>query len=320
LKISREVKTAILAILGIVLFIFGFSYLKGNNLLDDSIIVYAKYDNVEGLKPSTPVTVNGFSIGKVLDIYFQDEKSGTLIVEMSLNTSFKFSENSTVELFQNGFIGGKAIQIIPAYDNAPDAKNGDYLKSTSKAGMLDSVGEQLNPLQQKIEKVMSETDTLLIGFNNAFDAKAQADLKNSIASLNTTVASFNATAKALNSLISDNKSKLDNTISNFETTSGNLSTMSAKMAQVDIAKTVTDLQATIKKFDNVMASIENGEGSIGKLLKDEKLYQNLSGASKQMEELLEDMKLNPKRYVHFSLFGKKAKRYDAEGNELKDKN
>jgi len=320
LKISREVKTAILAILGIVLFIFGFSYLKGNNLLEDSMIVYSKYNNVEGLKPSTPVTINGYAIGKVLDIYFEDENSGVLVVKMSVDTGFKFSKNSKAELFQNGFIGGKEIQIIPAFDNAPNAKNGDYLESATKEGIVELVNERLTPLQEKIEKVMSETDTLLVGFNTIFDAKAQSDLKNSIASLNTTVQSFNATAKSINSLIDANKAKLDNTLANFETTSGNLTTMTNNMAEVDIAKTVKELQETIKKFDNVMASIENGEGSIGMLLKDEKLYQNLVGASKQMEELLEDMKLNPKRYVHFSLFGKKAKRYDAEGNEIKEKN
>jgi len=319
LKISREVKTAILAILGIVLFIFGFSYLKGNNLLEDSITLYTKYDNVEGLKPSTPVTVNGYAIGKVLDIYFEDENSGILIVEMSIDTKFKFSKNSKSELFQNGFIGGKAIQILPAYDNAPPVESGDYLISETKEGVMELVNERLTPLQEKIEKVMSETDTLLVGFNNTFDAKAQADLKNSIASLNATVNSFNATAKSLNGLIDTNKSKLDNTLSNFEKTSVNLSTMTDKMAQVDIASTVQELQATIKKFDDVIASVENGQGSIGKLLKDEKLYTILSGASKQMEELLEDMKLNPKRYVHFSLFGKKPKRYDAEGNEIETK-
>ncbi|RLJ68949.1 phospholipid/cholesterol/gamma-HCH transport system substrate-binding protein [Lacinutrix venerupis] len=318
MKITREVKTAILAITGILLFIFGFSYLKGKNLLDDSIIVYAKYDNVEGLTPSTPVTINGYIVGKVLDIYFEDESSGVLVVKMDIDTKFKFSKNSKAELFQNGFIGGKAVQIIPAYDNAANAEDGDYLKSQVKEGMMELVNERLTPLQEKIEKVMSETDTLLVGFNNAFDAKAQQDLKNSIASLNATVSSFNATAKSLNSLIDNNKSKLDNTITNFENTSGNLSTMTDKMAQVDIAKTVEDLQSTIKKFDNLIASVENGEGSIGKLLKDDELYKNLSGASNQMEELLQDMKLNPKRYVHFSLFGKKPKRYDAEGNEIED--
>ncbi|APY00230.1 MlaD family protein [Lacinutrix venerupis] len=318
MKITREVKTAILAITGILLFIFGFSYLKGKNLLDDSIIVYAKYDNVEGLTPSTPVTINGYIVGKVLDIYFEDESSGVLVVKMDIDTKFKFSKNSKAELFQNGFIGGKAVQIIPAYDNDANAEDGDYLKSQVKEGMMELVNERLTPLQEKIEKVMSETDTLLVGFNNAFDAKAQQDLKNSIASLNATVSSFNATAKSLNSLIDNNKSKLDNTITNFENTSGNLSTMTDKMAQVDIAKTVEDLQSTIKKFDNLIASVENGEGSIGKLLKDDELYKNLSGASNQMEELLQDMKLNPKRYVHFSLFGKKPKRYDAEGNEIED--
>ncbi len=319
MKISREVKTAILVILGIVFFVFGFNYLKGNNLLDDSIIVYAEYDNVEGLTPSTPVTINGYAVGKVLDIYFKDQSSGRLVVKMDIDTKFKFSKNSKAELFQNGFIGGKAIAIIPAFDNAPDAETEDYLEGSTKAGITELVNERLTPLQEKIEKVMTETDTLLVGFNNVFDERTQENLKTSIASLNATLSTFNTASKTLSNLLETNKSKLDNTLTNVEKASGNLSQISDELAQANITKTIKELQATLKKFDGIIASVENGDGSIGKLLKDEKLYNNLTGASQQLEELLQDMKLNPKRYVHFSVFGKKPKQYDAEGNEIKDR-
>ena len=320
MKISREVKTAILVILGIVFFIFGFNYLKGNNLLDDSIIVYAEYDNVEGLTPSTPVTINGFAVGKVLDIYFKDQTTGRLVVKMDIDTKFKFSKNSKAELFQNGFIGGKAIAIIPAFDNAPNAENEDYLQGIIKAGITELVNERLTPLQEKIEKVMTETDTLLVSLNNVFDERTQSNLKTSIASLNATLSSFNATSKTLSNILDANKSKLDNTLTNVENASGNLSQISDELAQANLTKTIEELKASLKKFDGILANVENGDGSIGKLLKDEKLYDNLTGASQQLEELLQDMKLNPKRYVHFSLFGKKPKQYDAEGNEIKEKN
>ncbi len=319
MKISREVKTAVLVITGLIFLYFGVSYLKGKNILDSTRVLYAEYDNVGGLTASAPVTINGFSIGKVSRIYFKDDNSGRLVVEMDVNTEFKFSKNSIAELYQDGFIGGKAIAIIPANDNGPNAKGKDYLKGTNKAGITDMVNERLTPLQEKIEKVMSETDTLLVSVNAIFDEKTRGHLRASMATLETTISSFNKTSKSLNAMLDDNKLKLDNTISNFEGVSRNFNKISDSLSRVNIAATVQELQSTIKKFDNVLANIDKGEGSIGKLLKDEGLYNNLEGASKQMEQLLEDMKLNPKRYVHFSLFGKRQKIYDVEGNEIKKK-
>lgn len=318
MKISREIKTGILVILGIILFIFGFSYLKGNNLLNTSRILYAEYDNVDGLTPSTPVTINGFAVGKVIDIYFKDVNSGTLIVKMDVNTELEFSKNSQALLFQNGFIGGKAIAIIPAYDDGPNAKSEDYLKGTVKAGMTEVLNDKLEPLQGKIEKVMSETDTLLVNFNSIFDEETKTNLKTSIANLNNTIAAFNKTTITLNTILESNKTKLDNTLTNAENMTENFSKFSDSLSQINLAATIKELQKTMANFDKLLASVERGDGSLGKLLKDDKMYNNLTGASKQMEELLEDMKLNPKRYVHFSLFGKKPKKYDAEGNEIKD--
>lgn len=320
MKISREVKTAILVILGIVFFIFGFSYLKGNNLLNSTRTFYVEYDNVEGLAPSTPVTINGFNIGKVKSIRLKDDGSTKLLVSFVIESDFQFSKNSVAQLYEAGFISGKSIAIIPAFDNAESAIDQDYLTGTIKGGLTDLVQQKLSPLQEKVESAMVSADSLLTNLNAVFDSETKENLKSSIASLSQSMSSFKNSSQKINRLLADNTSKIDKTLSKMEYTSGNLSNLSDSLQAANIAQTIRELQSTFKKLDGVLAGIDNGEGSIGKLLKDEKLYDNLEGASKQMEALLEDMKLNPKRYVHFSLFGKKAKVYDAEGNEIKIKN
>jgi len=318
LKLSKEVKTALLVLAGIALLIFGFNYLKGNNILNADRIYYTVYDNVEGLTPSAPVTINGLVVGKILDIDFQDE-TGKLLVTMNINKDFKFSKNSEVQLYEAGLIGGKSIAIIPKFDGSGDAEKGSFLKGTVKAGLTDLVNQKLTPLQEKMEIMMVSADSVLTNINDVFDSQTKANLKNSIAQLNTTISSFKSMSASMNMLIDSNKDKLDNTLSNVDKVSTDLSKLSGSLAEADLKKTISDLQTTVNNFNGVLSSIENGQGSMGKLLKDEKLYNNLEGASKQLEQLLEDMKLNPKRYVHFSLFGKKQKQYDADGNEIKNK-
>ncbi|NNK28495.1 MAG: MCE family protein [Flavobacteriaceae bacterium] len=318
MKISREVKTALLVIAGIALFIFGYNYLKGKNLLNSDRTYFAIYDNVEGLSPSTPVTINGLNVGTVQKIDFSDD-SGKLLVTMNITKDFTFSKNSEAQLYEAGLIGGKSIAIVPKFDNSGVAESGAYLKGTVKGGLTDLVNEKLNPLQEKMEIMLVSADSVLTNINDIFDANTKANLKSSVSKLNSTIGSFNSMADSMNSLITDNKEKLDNTLTNIDKVSSDLSNLSGSLVEADLKKTITELQATVNNFNEVLSSIESGEGSMGKLLKDEKLYNNLEGASKQLEQLLEDMKLNPKRYVHFSLFGKKPKQYDAEGNEIKSK-
>lgn len=319
MKLTREVKTAILVISGIVLFIYLFNYLKGEDLLSSSRTYYVVYDNVEGLAPSTPVTINGLNVGRVQDISFKEDGSGDLLVKLLIENDFEFSKNSKAQLYDLGIIGGKAIAIVPAFDGAEPAKSGMTLEGTTKDGLTELVNQRLAPLQEKIESVMVNTDSLLNNLNAVFDTETKQSLKRSIVGLEETIGSFKATSNSVNRMLTANQQSLNKTLENAEHISTNLSKMTDSLAAANLKKTIEDLQSTIDNVDQIMASVENGEGSIGKLLKDEKLYDNLEGASKQLEELLQDMKLNPKRYVHFSLFGKKAKRYDAEGNELKDK-
>ncbi|MCH7524431.1 MAG: MCE family protein [Bacteroidetes bacterium] len=310
MKLSREIKTAVLVISGIVLFIFLFNYLKGNNLLDSSRTFYVVYDNVEGMASSTPVTINGLTVGKVQDINFSEDGSGSITVKLLIDSDFEFSKNSIAELYEAGLLGGKAIAIIPAFDNAENAKKGDYLEGTVKAGLTELVNQRLTPLQEKIETMMVSADSLLVNINSVFDVQTKANLKKSIAELAITIESFKNTSVAINSLITDNQETLNNTLSNIDTITSNLSKITDSIANANLGETIKSLQLTISNFDKILASIEKGEGSIGKLLNDDELYNNLKGASKEMEELLRDIKLHPKRY--FRILSKKEIPYNEE--------
>lgn len=310
MKISRELKTAVLVISGILLFIFIFNYLKGENIFDPSRTFYAVYDNVEGIATSTPVTINGLTVGKVQEIGFTDDGSGKIKVKLLVDSDFKFSINSKAELYEAGLIGGKAIAIVPAFDNAEYAKKGDYLEGTVKAGLTELVNQRLTPLQEKIETMMVSADSLLTNINSVFDVQTKANLKKSIAELSTTIESFKNTSVSINDLITDNQEKLSSTLSNVDNISSNLSKITDSIANANLGETIKSLQSTISNFDKILSSIEKGEGSIGKLLKDDALYNNLKGASKEMEELLRDIKLHPKRY--FRILSKKEIPYKEE--------
>ncbi len=317
MKLSKEIKTAILVISGILLFIFIFNYLKGENVFDSSIKISAIYENVEGLAPSAAVTINGHTIGKVQSIEFKGDGSGLLRVTMLISDDFSFSVNSEAQLYEAGLIGGKAIAIIPAFDSSSLVQSGDVLRSKVKPGLTDLVNQRLTPLQEKIEKMMVSADQLLINLNEVFDVQSKENIKLTIAELSTTIASFKTTSESLNGLVEDNKSAIGETIINFSKISEDLSAVSESLSKSDLDSIMLDLKSTISNFDSLLNNVDNGEGSIGKLMKDDRLYINLQSATKQLEELLVDMKLNPKRYVHFSLFGKKVQQDNVDDNKVK---
>ncbi|MFB9052235.1 MlaD family protein [Formosa undariae] len=316
MKISREVKTAILVIAGVLFLIFGINFLKGVNLFSSSRTFYVIYENVEGLTPSTPVTISGLQVGNVKDITLQDDAK--LLVTLIIDNDYSFSKNSKAELYDTSLIGGKSVAIVPALDNAELAKDNDYLLAARKSGLTDLVGEKLAPLQEKIESLTNNADSLLLNVNSIFDEDTKLSLKKAIASLDQTISSFQKTSNSLNGVIESNKENLNTTLTNFSNASGNISKISDSLAATNFSAVVNNLEETLTTFNGVLADVNNGKGSLGKLLKDDKLYGNLEGASLQLEQLLQDMKLNPKRYVHFSLFGKRAGDFDAEENQADD--
>ena len=308
MRLSKEVKTGILAIGAILLLIFGYSFLKGTNLLDKNREFFVKYQNVEGLAKSAPVTINGLTVGKVQDITFANEKGG-LVVKFTVEKDFEFSKNSIVRIYSAGLIGGKSLGIFPEYDANNLAKSGDTLKGDTEDSMLSVVTKALGPLEKKVNNTLATVDTLLLSYTAIVDEDTRKNLKEAIENLNKTLNSFSGVSENLNHVLANNTGKLDNTFTNLDKTANNLSQLTDSLSQLETGKLVSDLQNVVDKMNKIVDGVDNGEGSIGKLLKDDKLYENLEGASRQLEQLLQDVKLNPKRYVHISVFGKKQKEY-----------
>ncbi len=314
MKISREIKTGIIVIGGILLFILGFSYLKSTPLFDNSKTFYAVYQHVGGLQPGTQVTINGFNVGKVNDIKFKNS-TGKLVVTFSVDNTFEFSKNSKAELYDTGIIGGKGIQIQLAMDNAALAKSGDTLQSEIKPGLTDLVQQRLAPLQLKVEGAVTNADSLLANFNEILDDRTKKDLQQSIHGLNELVKSFQNSADAVNGLLQSNKEELDNSIANINNITTNFSNLSDSISGAGLVNTMKSLESTVANLDLLLAKIEKGEGTLGKMMHNEALYDNLSNASRELDLLLQDFRLNPKRYVNVSVFGRKQIDYELPEND-----
>ena len=313
LKLTREIKTAILVIISILLFIWGYSFLKGKNLFDTSNKLFVVYENVAGLAPSAPVTLNGLTIGKVNAINIQTD--GKLLVELSITNDFPISKSSIAEIYDSGLVGGRQIAIKPDLTDTNYTKSGDFLQASSKLGLTDALAQQLEPLQSKLQLVLENANLLFSNVNEVLDANTKQNLKGSIAELNKTLSEFSVASKSINELIADNKSKLNSTLTNFDKTSSNFAKMSDSLAKANLGQTVKNLEKTLANVDKLMAEMEQGKGTLGKLMKDETMYNNFSNSSKELELLLQDLRLHPTRYVNVSLFGKKEKPYVAPVND-----
>lgn len=315
MKISREVKTAILVISGIVLMIFLFNYLKGINILSSNAEYYTTFD-YNALDTSAPVTIKGNKIGKIASIEY-DTKTGKTKVTISVEKDIKFSTNSKIKLYETGLMGGNALAIVPE-PGEKIAESGDYLESITESGLIRSLTENFSGISSTLGTTMESADTLLVNLNRLVIDDSEEGLKRMIAEMNTTIASFNRLSNSMNALVSKNDAELSSAIKNFNTISKDLAVLSNDLKDVKLSESVAKLESTLSNIDNLMADVKNGNGTLGKLMTDDKLYTNLEGASKQLEQLLQDFKLNPKRYVHFSVFGKKPPKFDAEGNLIED--
>jgi phospholipid/cholesterol/gamma-HCH transport system substrate-binding protein len=316
LKVTREVKTAVLVIGAILLFIWGYSFLKGKDLFNSYRTFYVIYNDVEGLSPSAPVTLNGLVIGQVTGITFTDEV-GRLKVAMQVDTDFPISKTSFATLYEPSLLGGKQIAIIPDLKNQVIAEDGDFLQSGLKPGMLSVVGEKLSPLQTKVEATVVTADSLLTSLNKVFDQRTQQNLRTAIADLSATMQEFSQTSRSINAMVSGNRSKIDGTLANLNRTSGNLAAISDSINQANLGQAVRKLEQSLANVDKVMNDVQSGKGTLGKLLKDEQMYDNLNAASNELKELIRDIKLNPKRYVSISVFGKKQTPYEPTPEENK---
>ena len=301
MKLSYEIKTAILVLSGIILFIIGFSYLKSNDVFVSDRVFYAVYDDVEGVSKGTPVTISGFNVGSVQDIKFY-KKTSKLLLKFRVENDFTFSKNSVAQIYETGLIGGKALSVIPKYGEQL-AKNGDTLKSSIAPGLTELVNDKLSPLQEKIESMVVSADSVLLSLNSVLNNEAKLEIQSSITNFSSTITDLKSSASTLDNMLNTNKNQINNIISNVNETSNELSNLSI---------VVDNLTQSSNSIEKIVNEISNGDGSLNKLIFEDDLINSLDAASKNINLLIKDLRLNPKRYVHFSLFGKKNVPYVEE--------
>lgn len=303
-----EIKTALLVILGISLFIFGFSFLKRSSIFENNKIVHTIYDEVEGLVVGAKVTINGLVIGNVSMIDFLPG-STKILVSMRIDKDLNFSPNSKAVFYEAGLIGGKAISIEPVFDSKNIIKSNDTIASDVKPGLTELINRQIAPLQEKIESMLTSVDSLFSGVSNVLNYETQNNLKNTLENLSQSVNNINMSSEALIEVIDENRSALNISFKNAANATKNINELTDSLSKIDFTNTFNKLSESLNNINIILSKVENGEGTLGKFINSEELYQNLSQSSKELEELLSDLKANPSRYVQFSLFGKKQKPY-----------
>ncbi len=315
MKLTREIKTAILVIASILLFIWGYSFLKGSDLFSNHRTFYIEYDNVEGLSQSAPVTINGLIVGKVEKITL-NQANGKLLVQIQMKNDFEVPKSSKANIYEPGFIGGKQIQIVPNFEDTNYAQSGDYLQGEVVPGLLGNLTDKLQPLQEKIEKVTISADAVLTNINDVLDEKTKQNLKSGIEKMNNILTEFAQTASEINGLVTRNTQNIDGTIANLNRVSSNFASISDSIASANVGQAIKNMEKTLADVNTIIADLNSGKGSMGKLLKDDALYNNFTKTSKELELLLQDLRLNPTRYINVSLFGKKNKPYVAPKEEI----
>ena len=308
MKFTKEIKVGFLAVLGIMMSVFSYNYLKGINLFDKNRKFIVKYEKVDGLSVSNPVTMNGFKIGKVQKINFNSKNTRELLVDIIIDNDVIFPKTSLAELYETGLIGGKAIAIIPDYKNdSTIAIDGDYLKGVIKPGLTELVNQILPQVQLQIEAVMKNAEIVLQNINTLFDDETKKELKSSIEDFSNLTSSLSETSDEISKLIADNSENLTNSLSDFRSASNNIKTITDSLNSDDIKSMTTNLNSLVNNLNSITTSLKNSEGTAGKLINDKSIYDNLENATNQLNRLIEDIKLNPSRYINFSVFGKKNK-------------
>jgi phospholipid/cholesterol/gamma-HCH transport system substrate-binding protein len=314
---SKELKTGIVVIIIIVTFIWGFNFLKGHDILDGEARSFkVEYTKIGGLNKASSVTLNGLKVGKVNDIEFNKtpEKRGQLIVSFSVESDFEFSKKSIVRIYSPNPIAGSSLAIVPNYEGEV-AVSGDTLEGEMEENLFTSIGERLDPLQEKIENVIVRADTLFSGVNKILNDSTIRNVNSSAKDLAVILNDFRETVKSVNLLVVNNQKNLKATLENTKNITENFSKISDSLANVNMNQMLMKAENAVDNFNQLSMKLNSGEGTLGKLVNDENLYNNIEAATKELEELLRDLKLNPKRYVHFSLFGKKQKTFTPVENE-----
>lgn len=320
MKISNETKVGALTAVAITLLILGFNFLKGKTLFKTGNIIYAKYTDTKGIMVSNGVFINGFQVGSVYDIENADKNLSAIVVAIKLKDNYNIPANSIASIKENPL--GNASITIALGDAATYVKSGDTILTASNAGLLGDVMNKLGPVGDQIKTTVGSLDSVLKNINTIFDPATKNNLQEVIANINKTTASLVVSSASIQAMLNqqtgaitasmnnvniftknlaDNNDKVSKMLGNVEKTTENLS-------KADIDGTVAQLKNSIETLNTILGKMSSTDGSLGKLLNDKALYDNLTNTVRSANILMDDLRVHPKRYVNISVFGKKDKK------------
>ena len=301
MKISKEIKAVIIVLLATLGMVWFVNFLKGRNLLSSGRTFYSIYDDVNGLEPTSAITINGFRVGRVESIKFHPDLSGRLIVKLQIEHKFQFSKNAIAKVYSPDLLGGKAVSIDIS-KKGELAHYGDTLPSALERGITDTFSDRFDPIKAKIEHMVVNLDTTLNKISKLLSEQNRENISQTIIELE-------KMSQSLNGHLNENTGDVSKLINTIDQTLRRFSSLADNVNGVNFKSTLDQFNKAVMRLDNTLNKIEKSEGSLGLLVNDKRLYKNLEGASLELKELLKDLKENPKRYVHFSIFGKKTKDY-----------
>ncbi|PUZ24334.1 phospholipid/cholesterol/gamma-HCH transport system substrate-binding protein [Chitinophaga costaii] len=319
LKISNETKVGIIATVAIVMLVVGFNLLKGKNIFSRSFTIYAKYNQVNGLQPSNAVQVNGLTIGNVSSLELMDKNAGQILVAIRITKQLNIPKN-TIARISSDLLGTKSVTLVFG-DAQQYLQDKDTINSALDGSITDALKAQLDPLVSKVKGTLTEVDSVLQTVNTIFDVSTQTNLKEAVGHLNHTMHNLSNASGSIDQMLDPQHGNIKATFDNFAAISGNLRNNNDKITAIlanaqkttdalangQLDKTLQDLQTSMNNLKAIIANINSSNGTVGLLLNDKQVYNNLQATTSNLNKLLEDLRYNPKRYVHFSLFGKKEK-------------
>lgn len=331
MKIRKETKIGILVLAAIVLLFVGFNYLKGVYVFEQSRIFYGVYHRINGLEKSNPVMLNGYKIGQVKKIEIENNGTGMLLVTMAINEEFDIPKDSKALLKAGDLLGSMQIHLILG-NSAQLAVSGDTLTPEVEGDLVEEVNAQLRPIKMKAESLISSVDSVIKVIEVILNPESQNNLVQSFKGINDAIASLQRTSFRIDTLVREEKIRIGHILDNINNLSTvlsanggqldniikNFSQISDTLAKANISETILKTNAALADFQKVMTKVNNGEGSLGMLINNPELYNNLESATKNMDLLMEDIRVNPNRYIQFSVFGRKNKSVELTKKELEE--
>ena len=304
MNLSKEIKAAIFVLTTIILFIFGFNYLKGSSLLDKQKTLYAVYDEVDGLLVGANVMINGLSIGNVTDLDFLPN-STKIVVTLKVKDKINFSSNSSATIYETGVLGGLAIAIEPIFQKGLVVKSGDTLNSNIRPGLTELINRQIEPLQRKLESTLTSVDSIFSGASYVLNKETQNDIKESINILTSAVSAINNSSLIIERTLTEKNTQINNSIDNIESFSSNLSLVSKELNDFGLTSVLSNLEKSLEGINSIVYNLNSKNSSLGKFISKDDIYENLNLSIENLNLLISDIKTNPKKYIHFSVFGRK---------------